>query len=92
MALSQTTRIAQPTVAESIAAKFNALIQEPDGTRSKGLLAQIEELLESLPLPTAEYDLAKARVRNARRYFAAEENGAARYEIRLLRGMLARRP
>ena len=41
-------------------------------------------LLESLPLTTAEYDLAQHRLENARRYAASHEAGAAIYELRIL--------
>lgn len=46
-------------------------------------LVKLEELLESLPLATAEYGSAKCRLRNAQRYLRANEIGAARYELRL---------
>ncbi len=54
-----------------------------------GHLESIARLLESLPLATQEFDLAGIRLRNARRYFQSDEIGAARYELRLLRGQLS---
>lgn len=45
-------------------------------------------LLESLPLSTSEFDVATRRLNNARRYLASSEQGAARYELRLLIGGL----
>ena len=47
-------------------------------------LERIRENLESLPLATEEFDLAKSRIRNARRYLDSGETGAARYEVRML--------
>lgn len=47
-------------------------------------LESARDLLESLPLDTCEFDLARARLKNAERYLRSSECGAARYELRLL--------
>ena len=41
-------------------------------------------MLNGLPLTTDEFGLAANRLKNAHRYFVAEEPGAARYELRLI--------
>jgi hypothetical protein len=45
-------------------------------------------LLDALPLASADFALAAARLENARRYVAAGEPGAAAFELRLLLGSL----
>jgi hypothetical protein len=45
-------------------------------------------LLESLPLASGPFAVAVNRLNSARRYLAAGERGAARYELRLLVGGL----
>jgi hypothetical protein len=52
-------------------------------------LVLIAELLETLPLATEFFSLAKRRLLNARRYLDSAEFGAAGYELRLLHGMLS---
>jgi hypothetical protein len=47
-------------------------------------------LLECLPLDSTEFALAVKRLANARHYLQTGEFGAARYELRLLRGSLGR--
>ncbi len=54
---------------------------------SRGL-AELNVLLESLPLSTSEFGLARNRVNNARRYITAAEWGAAQYEFKLLESNL----
>ena len=51
-------------------------------------LAQIAEFLETLPLTTERFSLARQRLRNAQRYLESAEFGAASYELRLLDGIL----
>jgi hypothetical protein len=46
------------------------------------------EVLEALPLTTAEFATARNRLENARSYLECGERGAARYELRLLRRSL----
>jgi hypothetical protein len=46
------------------------------------------EILESLPLTTGEFGLARNRLNNAISYLACAQPGAARYELRLLEGSL----
>jgi hypothetical protein len=51
---------------------------------------EAHEVLEALPLTTAEFATARNRLNNARSYLEAGERGAARYELRLLRRSLER--
>jgi hypothetical protein len=53
-------------------------------------LSEIHRLLEALPLGTAEFGLAVNRISNAQSYLRSGEPGAARFELRLLRGSLER--
>jgi hypothetical protein len=56
---------------------------------SSAELVLIAELLETLPLATEYFGLAKRRLLNARHYLDSAEFGAASYELRLLHGMLS---
>jgi hypothetical protein len=47
-------------------------------------LCEFHSRLQSLPLATAEFGLAKNRLNNAIRYFGVNERGAARFELSLL--------
>ena len=49
---------------------------------------EAQEALEALPLTTAEFATARNRLNNARSYLESGEDGAARYELRLLRRSL----
>jgi hypothetical protein len=49
---------------------------------------QTRQLLEVLPLSSAEFSLAVHRLANAQRYLQSGERGAARYELGLLRRSL----
>ena len=51
-------------------------------------LLELRQLLETLPLATADFAVASKRLRNVRRYLLDEEVGAACYEIKLLVGGL----
>lgn len=51
---------------------------------------QVRRLLEALPLTTEEFGRALNRLANARRYLSSGEDGAARYELCLLRRSLGR--
>jgi hypothetical protein len=53
-------------------------------------LQQINDLLQTLPLPTDEYCVACSRLTNAWRYLQAAERGAANWELNLLRQLLRR--
>ena len=55
-----------------------------DTTRASDEIDNLRRIFESLPLNTAEFGLAKNRLRNARRYLSSDELGAARCELRLL--------
>ena len=55
--------------------------------RNAEIAADLDEvcgLLELLPLAADEYQVASNRMRNARWYLAAREQGAAHYELQLL--------
>ena len=68
---------------------FSGMLQNlGSAERRKFHLDRISELLESLALATDEYDLANRRIKNTQRYFQSNEIGAAKYEIRLLTGVL----
>ena len=54
-------------------------------------LSRIEHELGSVPLDSREYGLAINRLRNARRYLNSAEFGAAKYELKLLLGVLSLR-
>ena len=61
---------------------FDSIVSAPEWD-------ELAELIESFPLPTAQFALAMNRLNNARNYFVAGERGAARFELRLLlRGLL----
>ncbi len=45
---------------------------------------QIRQMLEALPLASAEFSLAVNRLTNAQKYLRSGEYGAARYELHLL--------
>jgi hypothetical protein len=47
-------------------------------------------LLESMPLSTTEFDMARHRLDNAQRYADSFEPGAAVYELRILLGRFRR--
>ena len=48
----------------------------------------LEALLESLPLPTAQFALATQHLNNAKDYVAAGEFGAAKFELKMMLGGL----
>ncbi len=49
----------------------------------------IDRLAQSLPLAADQFATVKCRLKNAHRYLRSDERGAARYELRLLLGVLA---
>lgn len=59
-----------------------------DGRRTDGELDAIEGMLETIPLTSEEFGLALNRLRNARRYLASAERGAARWELKMMRKQL----
>ena len=63
-------------------------LNPPDTTRSWSALDRIRELIEFIPMASDEFGVAVSRINNARRYIESSEFGAARYEIRLLLGLL----
>ncbi|MDA1051274.1 MAG: hypothetical protein O3C40_12450 [Planctomycetota bacterium] len=75
--LVSTQDIRQQTVANLV-----RLIRklESGGDPSDGL-AEVHQLLESLPMATGEFGLAINRLKNARRYLQSCERGAARWEL-----------
>jgi hypothetical protein len=48
-------------------------------------LNELSDLLNALPLSTAEFDVRRARIANAIRYSQSGEYGAAQFELRMLR-------
>jgi hypothetical protein len=60
-----------------------------NGNWADGLLEALA-MLATLPLDSQEYSLATNRLQNARRYVAAREPGAARFEVQLLLGSILR--
>lgn len=50
---------------------------------------ELETLVESLPLPTAEFALAMKHLYNAKEYVSAGEVGAAKFELKMMLGGLA---
>ena len=51
-------------------------------------LEELRALLDCLVLGTGEYGTAVLRIKNAQRFFASDEFGAAKFEVRLLKGGL----
>jgi hypothetical protein len=64
------------------------LDQDEDGDANIDDLHAAELLLQTLPLASEPFGVAMNRLRNAYRYFEANEPGAAQYELRLLGGGL----
>ena len=75
----------------TVSRRLGNLLNVKAGDNPHEDLIDIESFLQSLPLATDEYGLARNRIRNARRYVQAREVGAARYELRLLMCSLHRR-
>lgn len=50
--------------------------------------AAARSMLEAMPLPTEQFDLVCARLKNAQHYLRYTEPGAAWYELRLLASSL----
>ena len=46
---------------------------------------EVRQILEALPLASADFSLAMNRLANAEHYLQSGERGAARYELHLLR-------
>lgn len=65
---------------------LNFLIRELDVAKLESHFDLVFCILESLPLATVEYDLARRRLENAQRYVRSGEKGAARFELRLVLG------
>jgi hypothetical protein len=53
-------------------------------------LREAANLLEALPLPTAEFAAMSSHLNNAKNYCKQQEFGAAAFELRALRGQLQR--
>jgi hypothetical protein len=60
------------------------------GDRRPVGFGRLRELLEALPLASAEFGVAVNRLANAQRYLCTAEPAAARYELNLLRRSLKR--
>jgi hypothetical protein len=56
----------------------------PDNPHAARWFEHVELVLDTMPLSTGEYGIARNRCQSARRYRQAGEYGAARYELRLL--------
>jgi hypothetical protein len=67
---------------------LDRLKQDEDGEAPIDDLHAAELLLQTLPLASEPFGVAMNRLRNAYRYFEANEPGAAQYELRLLGGGL----
>ncbi len=67
---------------------LHSLIVHFDKNSGPERLLETQVMLETIPLSTSEFDLATRRVVNARRYVQSGELGAAKYEMRMLLGML----
>jgi len=77
-------------IREAIRRQISAFIERNgDDKADTEEIEPIARFLECLPLATSEFDLARARLRNAYRYIRSNEIGAASYELRLLRGQLS---
>jgi hypothetical protein len=59
-----------------------------DIPKSHSALHRIRELIEFIPMASNDFAVAVSRINNARRYLESAEFGAAKYEIRLLLGVL----
>jgi hypothetical protein len=66
--------------------RLQTLIRED--SEEFGDLQHLHDLLESLPLTSDEYGRASNHLRNANRYLASGERGAAQFELRMLFGSL----
>jgi len=75
--------------ADSIQSRVRRALNPEHRLHLGEFIDRVEELLEGLPLATSDYDLARSRIRNARRYLVAGEPGAAGYEIHLLIGLVS---
>ncbi len=70
-------------------ALFGKLLSErPHSADMMQWLQGVCRLIDCMVLGTTEYGLAKLRIRNATRFIEAREFGAAKFEIRQLRGGL----
>ncbi|MCO6459136.1 MAG: hypothetical protein J5I93_27825 [Pirellulaceae bacterium] len=84
-----TARPSVDLLARQISQGLRRLIDSPGSrTVSRQQLADSRLLLEALPMATNEFAVARRRLQNADRYLRSDEWGAARYELRLLYGML----
>ncbi len=76
-------------IARQTLQQFTKLLSNPnDSGKMLQCLDGIRELLQYMVLGTAEYNVAISRINNVQRYLESEEPGAAKYEVRLLIGVL----
>ena len=68
----------------------NLLARIAGGDRRPVGFVRVRELLEALPLASADFGIAVNRIANAQRYLCDGEFAAARYELNLLRPSLKR--
>jgi hypothetical protein len=87
--MSSQPRVATATFDEirgQLVQNLHRLIHRPavNGSGADDNLLDALAMLNALPLSTSEFGLAVSRLKNARRYYVAEETGAARFELQLL--------
>jgi hypothetical protein len=76
-------------IRENSARRLQSLMRTlSDIDRAAAEFSDLRTVIESLPMPSGEFSLAKNRLRNAQRYLRSDEAGAARYELCLLLGSL----
>jgi hypothetical protein len=84
MSLRETIKIVGEASENLLIDSLMRVIQTFDCRKSPIGFQTLISLMESLPLSTAEFGLARNRLDNARRYADSDEPGAAIYELRLL--------
>ena len=58
------------------------------GSTSSHTADELNAMLETLPISTDDFGIASNRIRNAQRYLASKEVGAARWELNAMRQQL----
>jgi hypothetical protein len=96
-AQDSTTRFLSPAPSETIQRirkteqSLHRLIERTkSGVVCEQGFVEVSRLLEALPLPTADFDLANRRLQNALDYARSGEFGAAAFELRMVRGFVQR--
>jgi hypothetical protein len=73
-------------VCDAAVATVEVLAEQVKRGKGNGPLREVQELLEALPLSSADFSRVWNNVKNAERYMQSQEWGAAAYELRLLAG------